>query len=690
MTRPGTRALPGLLAACFAAAYGSPALGQTPYLLQNVWPGSPVLMDGVAYFAASDDAHGLELWRTDGTAAGTRLVADIIPGPVGSGPDELTVLNGTLFFAAYDPNGRGRELWRSDGTAAGTVLLKDIAPGSGSSSPVSLTVVGRTLFFKANDDVHGFELWKSDGTAEGTTLVKELRPGLLGGIPVELTNVGETLFFVAKDDAHGDSLWKSDGTEAGTVVLADLSPFWNAQGPFHLTDVNGTLFFVKPVSTGRFELWKSDGTAAGTVDIDPVGGLNPDSLTNVNGTLFFQASDGVHGREPWTSDGTAAGTVMLKDINPGPGWSYAARFTDLEGTTFFGASSLGSGFELWKTDGTSTGTVMVTYVAPYALPYFPTPFTRLQGTLFFGASNPGGSDQLWKSDGTAAGTVRVRLPRQAVVGLLAAGPPGLLFSATPNGPFSYFALWGLDLPTISNDDGRAIVARGDAVRYRIEVANPGDPAMAATVTDMMPLALEDVTWTCDAVGGAVCKPSGRGSIADSVTLPGGSRVVYTARGTVAAAAAGAISNAATVTMASDFYSRSATDTDVVDAPMGFFSIEACRLVDTRLPGGALGAPSLLARESRVIPAHGRCGIPATARALAVNVTVTATETAGHVRLYPTGQAQPAIATVSYSAGQTRGGNTIVSLDANGRFTIYAGQPPGTTVEVVVDVTGYFE
>jgi ELWxxDGT repeat protein len=652
-----------------------------------------VLIDGVAYFRGSDDAHGQELWRTDGTAAGTRLVADIIPGPVGSMPDELVVLNGTLFFAAYGPDFSGQELWRSDGTAAGTVLVKDIAPGSASSNPVSLTVVGRTLFFNANDGVHGYELWKSDGTAVGTTLVKEFRPGPLGGVPVELTNVDGTLFFVAKDDEHGDGLWKSDGTEAGTVFLADLSSSWNAQGPAYLTDVNGTLFFLAAEGTGRFELWKSDGTTAGTVlvkDIDPVGGSNPGSLTNVNGTLFFGASDGVHGREPWISDGTTAGTVMLKDINPGPGSSFASCFTDMEGTTFFGASS-GSGFELWRTDGTSAGTVKVKYVAQYGLGLFPVPFTRVQGTLFFGASNPDTGDELWKSDGTAAGTVRVRRLRDAVIGWLAAGPPGLLFAATlSQSPSSNLGLWGLALPTIANDDGRAIVARGDAVSYRIEVANPGDRAMAATVTDTMPLALEDVQWTCYPVRGAVCTPSGTGSIGDNVTLPGQSRVVYAATGTVAAAAVGAISNTANVTIASGFYSQSATDTDVVETPTGLFVVDACRLVDTRAAGGPLRAPSLLAREPRVVPAHGRCGIPATARAVAVNVTVTSPTAAGHVRLFPTGQVLPAIATVSYSAGQTRGGNAIVSLDAGGRFTIYAGQPPGTTVDVVVDVTGYFE
>ncbi len=72
----------------------------------------------------------------------------------------------------------GIELWKSDGTAAGTVLVKDIRPGIFNSNPLSLTNVNGTLFFAANDGVTGFELWKSDGTAAGTVMVKELTPGI--------------------------------------------------------------------------------------------------------------------------------------------------------------------------------------------------------------------------------------------------------------------------------------------------------------------------------------------------------------------------------------------------------------------------------------------------------------------------------------------------------------------------------
>ena len=75
-------------------------------------------------------------------------------------------INGTLYFVAGDFL-HGDELWKSDGTAAGTVMVKDIAPpGSGSSGPEDLTNVSGTLYFEANDGSHGKELWKTNGTAQ--------------------------------------------------------------------------------------------------------------------------------------------------------------------------------------------------------------------------------------------------------------------------------------------------------------------------------------------------------------------------------------------------------------------------------------------------------------------------------------------------------------------------------------------
>jgi len=119
--------------------------------------------------------HGNELWKSDGTAAGTTLVKDINPGPNGSSVAEPTNVGGELFFSA------GVGLWKSDGTAGGTVLVKDTGFDTGTAHtfdrPTQLTSVHDTLFFVLFDGIHGEELWRSDGTNSGTTLVKDVNPG---------------------------------------------------------------------------------------------------------------------------------------------------------------------------------------------------------------------------------------------------------------------------------------------------------------------------------------------------------------------------------------------------------------------------------------------------------------------------------------------------------------------------------
>src|SRR5262249_36204209 len=113
------------------------------------------------------------------------------PSTASSSPDSLTNVNGVAFFTAND-GVHGRELWKSDGTAAGTGLVADINPGSGSSNPDNLTAVGSTLFFTANDGTHGTQLWESDGTSSGTVMVTTIGSGSDDAAPYDLTNVGGT------------------------------------------------------------------------------------------------------------------------------------------------------------------------------------------------------------------------------------------------------------------------------------------------------------------------------------------------------------------------------------------------------------------------------------------------------------------------------------------------------------------
>jgi len=129
--------------------------------------------------------NGFELWKTDGTVAGTVLVKDINPPATGANsvPHGFTELNGALYFRATTSDVNGYRLWKTDGTTAGTVLVKDINPldTRAISYPVVFTRLNGALYFHADDGVNGIELWKTDGTAAGTQLLKDICPGTCSG-----------------------------------------------------------------------------------------------------------------------------------------------------------------------------------------------------------------------------------------------------------------------------------------------------------------------------------------------------------------------------------------------------------------------------------------------------------------------------------------------------------------------------
>ena len=102
----------------------------------------------MVFFTASDITHGAELWKSDGTEAGTSDGQRFRPRQSASSGLRTSdkCKRHSAFFVAYDAI-NGQELWKSDGTAAGTVMVKDIIVGAGSSSPENLTNVNGTLFF---------------------------------------------------------------------------------------------------------------------------------------------------------------------------------------------------------------------------------------------------------------------------------------------------------------------------------------------------------------------------------------------------------------------------------------------------------------------------------------------------------------------------------------------------------------
>jgi ELWxxDGT repeat protein len=386
-------------------APGAPAASKQrgAVLVKDISPGNPkrpglnsqlselTNVAGTLYFTARDRKHGDELWRSDGTRRGTRMVRDISPGRFASHTEQLTAVGKTLYFTARDGI-HGRELWRSDGTARGTRIVKDINPGksgfTGWPTDVFAHVAG-TLFFVVGDYPNG-ALWRSDGTAAGTTLVKDF------GQPLGyLTAVGRTLYFTA-----GDGLWRSDGTASGTVLVKgfEQQSICGATNVCYLTDVAGTLFFTASDGTqaGLWAgLWRSDGTEAGTTLVKAE--ISPHGLTGVGGTLYFTTIDYSVNSQLWRSDGTESGTIPVTSVGVTPeGDGPLPQLTDVGGTLYFVRNAAGG--PLMSTDGTPSGTKLLrSGISPRQL-------TAVGKTLYFEGYDRQHGNELWRSDGTRRGT----------------------------------------------------------------------------------------------------------------------------------------------------------------------------------------------------------------------------------------------------------------------------------------------
>lgn len=121
----------------------------------------------------------------------------------------------------------------------------------------------------------------------------------------------------------------------------------------------------------------------------------------------------------------------------------------------------------------------------------------------------------------------------------------------------------------------------------------------------------------------------------------------------------------------------------------FYTVTPCRVADTRNANGPYGGPALSANGDRTFTLGGRCGIPTTAKAAALNVSVTQPSSAGGLRLYAGGSALPLATSINYRAGQTRANNNVSPLGSGGTLSVHCDQPSGV-VHVIIDVSGYFQ
>ena len=130
-----------------------------------------------------------------------------------------------------------------------------------------------------------------------------------------------------------------------------------------------------------------------------------------------------------------------------------------------------------------------------------------------------------------------------------------------------------------------------------------------------------------------------------------------------------------------------------DAPSGalhYYTLAPCRLLDTRNANGPLGGPALAAGTQRTFTAAGNCGIPAGAKSLAVNVTVTGPTAGGFLGFYAGNAIPLGTSTINFGSGATRTNNSVLELATDGSGTIGVQNGAGGNVQVILDVFGYFQ
>lgn len=351
-------------------------------------------IDGILYFSADDGSTGKELWRSDGSRAGTYVVKDINAAG-GSGADNLIVANGKLYFTADD--GTGKAFWVSDGTNAGTTKIAGgitVVSGSG-----RVALVGTTIFF-AGVGGGDTELYKLDTGSNTVSLVKNINPGGNSG-PTSLYNFNGTLVFGATDGSSGVELWKSDGTAGNTVQVKDIRSGTSGSTPLNFIAYNGKVYFTATDGSTGFELWVSDLTSGGTTQVKDIRpgstSSTPQRFIVYNGLLYFVANDG-GGNKLWQTDGTGGNTVKVATSPDDP-----KNFVVFNNQLFFQGSSAGDA-EFWKL---SAGTCSLVKDLDGASSSTPSNLMVAGGSLYFNATIGTTDTKLYRSDGTTAGTVVV-------------------------------------------------------------------------------------------------------------------------------------------------------------------------------------------------------------------------------------------------------------------------------------------
>ncbi|MDB5322134.1 MAG: Cna B-type [Phycisphaerales bacterium] len=368
---------------------------------------TPVAFGNAIYYPAYDASHNGAIYRSDGTTDGT-VVWRRPPAPASlASGRSLTPVGAKLFFIdlAQEPGADAGvlspELYVSDGTAAGTRVLTNLLNPVENGGFDALHAVNGKLVFLCNNTADGNEMYESDGTVAGTHRVREAVPGSEGMWGGQW--IGNLLYFATREnDGASWSIWTSDGTDAGTKVVATLSDSGSPVGfPTNYCPVGNRLLFQAQDWTGASVVWAVDaGQQAAHRLLPGVTLFAPATpvLYSTGNKAYFIAEPADQQRQTggglYVTDGTTAGTHRITIAQPGLEWDLdaAPNFTQFGSNLLF-ASRAG----LWVTDGTDAGTKKLFDGEIVGL-------TQAGAKVYFRGSAGGFNNELCVSDGTPQGT----------------------------------------------------------------------------------------------------------------------------------------------------------------------------------------------------------------------------------------------------------------------------------------------
>lgn len=257
-----------------------------------------VVLGDKLIFIGEDATNGEELWITDGTVSGTKLLKDIEVGSSSSSPTNIEKSGDRVFFSATTTD-EGTELWVTDGTEAGTKIVSDLYPGKKGSTPEMITAFKNGVLFRAQDLVSSnYEqswLYWSDGTTT-KNIARRLQPRREGDSKykfIQVTHNGEKAFFVGESETYGNEMWVTDGTEEGTKMILDIG---------FAEDPNSKVEGATVSSKIEWHFAVNESQVVFRAETPAWWGFLDDIYTSV-------------GEELWVSDGTTEGTYFLGDFN---------------------------------------------------------------------------------------------------------------------------------------------------------------------------------------------------------------------------------------------------------------------------------------------------------------------------------------------------------------------------------------